>query len=163
MLRWTALLLSLLSGAAHSDWSQGEAPTYSYVAVSNDDGQMLGQSCAVADGYCRWIVTTEDMCEPGKTETPAVISGSAGGVAATLVCLDSVVAQGKTLYRLGVAPFDDVDKVFRQTGTVGIAFPLQSGQFRVVRFSLGGDSAAIDRMRASALRRVKASTKSQTL
>lgn len=165
-MRWLVLfgLLACVSGA-HAEWSEVLADDGSAISVAeaNDDLQVVAQNCTFSDGNCRWVVMTDDMCVPGETQTPALLSGPEGTAPITLHCLSSYQSGGKRYYRLGMAPFDDVDRVLRLTGAVGIAFPLKSGQFRVVRFRLSGNVEAIDGMRAKALRRAQGSTKAQTL
>jgi hypothetical protein len=43
--------------------------------------------------------------------------------------------------------FDDIDRLVRASSVMGVAFPLQSGEFVVVRFSLKGAVTALDVMR----------------
>jgi hypothetical protein len=46
-------------------------------------------------------------------------------------------------------PFDDIDLVVRKAGYFRIAIPMESDQFKVVRFSLVGSTYAVDLMRAA--------------
>ncbi len=163
-MRYWLGLLFFVAANAFAAWVEGETDDGDiYAATTNDDGQVLAQYCALADASCTWLMVTQDTCDVGKTRTPALVSGPAGSAATSMACLSNSASNGKTYYRLGFYPFDSVDTLFRQTGTVGIAFPLESGQFRVVRFNLNGGVGVIDRMREKALKKVKSSTKGQTL
>lgn len=163
-MRWWPVLLAALTFPASAAWTEGETSDGDlYAATTNDDGQVLAQFCTVADATCQWVLVTQDTCEVGKTRTPTLISAPAGATSATMACLSTTPSGGKTLYRLGFYPFDSVDAAFRQTGIVGIAIPLESGQFRVVRFSLVGGTAVIDRMRDRVMKKQQTSTRGQTL
>jgi hypothetical protein len=48
------------------------------------------------------------------------------------------------LYRYIFSEFDTVDKIVKESTRVGFAVPLQSDNFRVVRFDLKGANRAIE-------------------
>jgi hypothetical protein len=163
-MRYFPALLLLVAANCSAAWFEGETDDgILYAATTNDDGQLLAQYCDVSNGTCQWVMITEIGCDVGKTQTPTLVAAPAGGISTTLACLSKFVTAGKTFHKFGFYPFDSVDTAFRQTGTVGIAFPMETGQFRVVRFSLSGGAGVIDAMRAKAVVKSQVSTKGQTL
>lgn len=141
--------LWLLTGPALAQsWKVGVADSgeYHYAAVPNESDAVFGQFCYPAAGHCIWILMNRTGCEDEST-SPGLASSDAGAFHVTLVCRGKHVYQGVTYYRHVVSGFDDVDQVVRGGGTVGFAFPLASGQFRVARFDTDRAGVLIDRMR----------------
>jgi hypothetical protein len=160
---FAALLVASLP--AQAEWLDGitNDGALLYAVAPNQDGNVLGQWCtASTDSTCRWGVVLDIACADSGS-TPALISGAKGGVSVNMVCDGSFESGKGKVYRFAFGPFDTVDELFRGGGTVGIAFPLASGRFQVIRFDMTGVGYAVDKMRERAKVQMKASTRGQTL
>lgn len=111
----------------------------------------FGMQCS-EDG-CRFFYSNGINCEPGTTY-PVVIATSAGSIAVETVCAPVATADGETgRYWFNDSPqFNDA---LMQSDTVGIAFPLANGQFKISQFLMNGYGEAVERV-MSGLRARKA-------
>ena len=136
------LSLALAAGAAqaqeYGDWMVDDLASERsvYAATVNDSGGLLGKTCS-QEG-CRWIVTLKANCENGA-KYPALLNAADGAWHVTLFCSPNEKNPG----RYYVLEPDYVDKAVQSGDAVGIAMPMQSGQFRVARFSTRGWTAAV--------------------
>ena len=117
-----------------------------YAATMNDSGGALMNACDPADGLCTWYVLMQTSCEQNSTYV-SLVNSSQGSSAHNLTCEGALTVGGKQLYRYIISDPDTMDKVGAMVGMVGFAVPLDSGQFRVLRFSLSGSTAAVSHMR----------------
>ena len=117
-----------------------------WAAAQNNAGHFIGQSCYLKDGDCVYIVHLGSICEAGA-EYPAMINSDSGSASVKLTCVNEF-EPGKWMFI--IHPFDDVDTFVRSALHIGIAVPMEGGQFKVDRFSLKGSKNAIDLMRQAA-------------
>jgi hypothetical protein len=150
---WIAcVLLACATCVQAQNWTSGVADDseYLYAATENDSAGLFGQFCYVKESTCIWVVMIETRCEENKdaaTTTPILGVSSAGSFHLGMICRGSVQIRGKKYYRYVLDSFDLVDTSVRNGGQVGFALPLDTGQFRVVRFSVDGAVPVLDRMR----------------
>lgn len=78
----------------------------------------------------------------------SVLANSDAGAAHISVYCGAQLKGG--LYRYIFSEFDAVDNIIKEGARVGFAVPLQSDNFRVVRFNLSGAKSAIALLRAAA-------------
>lgn len=145
----TAVLLCIASSGLHAesykskDWEWGNSGTeYLYAATTNSTGSSLGQYCYYESEDCYYLVSLGPNCKK-ENEYPALIGSDKGAIAVTLIC--SHKYKGRSVYM--ISPFEKIDTLVRQASRVGIAIPLESDSFKVVRFSLSGSTHAISTMR----------------
>ena len=126
----------------HGDWvsqfrdGMGEASTH-------DNGKaMFGMLCA--DRLCRYYFANGMPCEPGLNY-PIMLTTKLGAVALDSVCEPMETANGEVmLYWFGESP--RINEALAGSESIGFAFPLTSGHFRISVFSMTGYNEAIGRM-----------------
>lgn len=126
---------------------EGKTP---YAATINDSGALFGQYCSLALGSCLWLLGIATTCENGH-EYPVLANSDIGAKPLKILC-DSQLENG--LYRYIFTEFDLIDDIAKRGALVGFAIPLQTDQFRVIRFDLSGSAAAIAAMKANVRNRV---------
>ncbi|MFN3239395.1 MAG: hypothetical protein ACE37D_20415 [Pseudomonadales bacterium] len=151
--------LPFLVGLLTAQAENGEIKSWYYDTAGGTDGSGInlaatypengkfsfGQYCFLGSGNCLYITDLEISCEEGA-EYPGIVNSHVAAVPIKLTC-----------YFLGeqpaftVAPFDDMDNVVRQAERMSIVVPLANDDYKVVRFSLGGSTYALDLMRAASL------------
>lgn len=114
-----------------------------FAAIMNDSKAAFGQYCYEESSTCYYILATDLNCEEGNSY-PVLVNGDAGASHHQLLCIK---VGGKTRYAF--KDFELIDGAVRESNRLGIAFPLESGQFQVSRFSLNGSVKALDLMRAA--------------
>ena len=143
--RFVALaLLGPLSvyAQAYGDWTVDKLDKENVVVAMslNENGNVLGKACA-ANG-CSWVVVLNTTtCEPGSSY-PALMSASTGAGHLSLICTPN--DRNKTRYI--VKEYESMEIAMRAGEMVGIAMPLETGQFRVTRFPIKGWDAAKQRL-----------------
>lgn len=133
----SALLLAMAASVAHAQeygqWYVSRLDSENAViAMSlNDSGSALFKMCDSES--CFWFMASNTTCE-ADAMYPAMLNSSAGATSLQLTCRPNK----KTPGRYVIGDPDTIDKAVTGGGTVGVAFPLQSGDFRVSRFKVEG-------------------------
>jgi hypothetical protein len=113
-----------------------------YASTINESGNLLGQYCFPVEGNCFWLVGLNTACKEGA-KYPILVNSDTGAAHMTMYCS----AQLKSgLYRYIITEFDAMNTVVTKSIRIGFALPLQSDQFRVIRFDLSGSNSAISQM-----------------
>ncbi|HEX6212168.1 MAG TPA: hypothetical protein VF136_15405 [Methylomirabilota bacterium] len=155
----TLCALTMPASPAHSQtfgrWSvSADSDSYLWASTTNDSGHALGQFCSLSEGSCVWLITMSPGCDPGEKYT-ALANTDAGAEAVGMICGGPLEGSPG---RYGYA-FNDFDRltslVTRGSSRIGIAIPLNGGQFRVVRFDLQGSQAALAAMRSTAASKLR--------
>ncbi|MEE9913633.1 MAG: hypothetical protein K4571_18125 [Deltaproteobacteria bacterium] len=125
-------------------WHSGVTDTGDafYAATINDSGNLLGQYCYPSKGNCIWLLGMRTACEEGA-QYPVLANSDAGSSHINVYCSAKL---DNGMYRYVFSEHDAIDKIITKGLKVGFAVPLQSDQFRVVRFDLNGSSRAITKM-----------------
>lgn len=149
------IVILLVSSLSHAEivgswYSKTDSESPLYAGTANDSGAILGQFCFPNEGSCLWLIGMKTECQKGN-KYPALANSDAGAVPLELYC-DGQSDNG--LYRYAFSNFDAIDNAIRKGTRIGIALPLQTDQFIVVRFLLDGAVEAIDYMRAESEKRV---------
>jgi hypothetical protein len=141
------LLLTSEAGADTPAWSTGATNSKEslFAATTNDSGALLGQYCDLKDRSCMWELGLSLSCENGA-KYPLLANADSGAIELQVVCMG---VMPNNLYGYAFDNFDKVDSIVKGNARVGFAFPLQEGEFRVVRFLLNGASAAVAQMRGT--------------
>lgn len=113
----------------------------------------MGQYCFLGEASCVWVLGMTLGCDKGDQYILLVNSDS--GATSLKVTCGGQPANMPTVYKYIFTSFDDINEVALKNRRIGFAFPLQGDQFRVVRFDQGGAPAAVDTMRADAVRRAR--------
>ena len=141
------VLLTLSSFGAHS-----QAP--SWISVSADDGSgdmvaattnpegdaTLALRCFKSYGKCAILLIVPTSCVKGASY-PMLVNSGDSSLSITGLC---TTPSGR--YEYGLMPFESVrDLIYRDSGFIGFATPLNSGLFKAYRFSLNNASRVLDR------------------
>ncbi|MFD2176100.1 hypothetical protein [Veronia pacifica] len=131
----------------HQDWMvDTNGNDYFYAATINNNDQIFGKYCYFSSENCLYLIGVDITCEAGS-EYPALVNAESAAMHVTLYCGDKFMDQNV----LVIEPYEDIDLAIKQGEQLGIAVPMESGQFQVSRFSLDGAIIAIDRMMDAAL------------
>lgn len=140
-----SMVLTIASGLGHSaemtygDWKvkvYGDAQlTEAFTA--NSSGSIFGLLCLAANDVCSFYVFPQTTCEEGDASS-ILINSDAGALAAAIKC----VKIGDTYYSF-IQETSLVQDAVMKSKNIGIAIPMEGGQFKVVRFSLIGANSAI--------------------
>lgn len=101
-------------------------------ATGVDNDKYLAYRCFGKTGKCVHVFNLAAECQDGKSY-PVLVNSSYSALAMTCAC-------SKNGHRYELVPdFDQFHKILESsTGYIGLALPMVSGQFKVVRFSLAG-------------------------
>jgi len=122
----------------YGDW-QAELSASSTMAETftvNQSGSIFGFICSASVNRCTYYISAHTTCDPGSTST-ILINTDAGALTSTITCTKF----GDNYYN-AVQNTDILDKGITTSSNLGIAIPMKSGEFKVVRFSLVGANAA---------------------
>lgn len=119
------------------DWSvvDGSDNSGDAVAVTSAGAEVLAVRCYAETQKCIHVLKTQTDCEKDST-IPMLVAGRSGSAHINGYCFDGG--------QLMISPFDTVRRAFDEgTAITAIAFALESGSFRVLRFSTNGYKAAV--------------------
>lgn len=115
-----------------------------YAAAINSAGDILMKRCDAASMTCTWIQGITISCNDGAT-SPVLLNSAQGAYIHILHCRGSFSSGQRTYFRYEIDSPDQLDSVVMVTsGIVGLAMPLESGQFNVTRYSVKGAKGAIE-------------------
>lgn len=120
------------------EWSSGwsKENNASYAITSNESGSALVMECRVSTGKCRWILAGDVRCDSGEAYN-VLASSSVGATAFEMTCIS---ATDDPKGRLSFNDYSLAYNVITDGDNIGIAVAMESGRFRVIRFSLSGSS-----------------------
>ena len=115
-----------------------------YAGTTSEGNAILAQLCYPASRRCVWVIDTPSSCDK-NSQIPAIINSSSGAAAVTLICTGSHMYIDQTQYNQKlISPARATDNTIAQAvGTIGLAFPLKSGEFQSDRYSLSGAQDAV--------------------
>lgn len=135
-------------GTTFDDWEAGvtdDGKTF-YAFTLNDSGSVFGEWCYASAGKCFWMIGMETGCE---TESSYPVLANTEALASPL----SIKCGGKVtdtqLSRYQFEDYKSLEALLKGAHHIGFAFPMQSDQFKVVRFSLTGSTRAVGAMEAA--------------
>lgn len=140
--------------ASAGDWSEDVSNDGSalYAATSNDSGAILGEWCYPSTGKCNWLIGLDGNCEQDSAY-PILANSDSGAASVMIRCGGKVGNTG--LSQFAIVEYKDLESLMVDSKMIGFAFPLKSGQFRVVRFSLTGSHAVVSAMENKAARQYR--------
>ena len=134
---WTFLVKAENFGA----WFTGKTNDDNFVFATtvNDSGHLLGQYCSPDTGNCLWMLGINTTCKLGD-KYPILANSDSGANHLSVHC-NKQLDDGK--FRYVFSKFDEIDGIIKGGLRIGFALPLQSDNFRVIRFDLSGANRAI--------------------
>lgn len=113
-----------------------------YAATMNDSGNVFGEYCFPEDGNCVWLIGISAMCKTGD-QYPVLANTESAASHITVKCGAKV---SKDLYSYVFTDFNALKELVMKNVRIGFAIPMQSDNFKVIRFDLTGSNQAIERM-----------------
>lgn len=122
----------------YGDWQAdlGASSTITEAFTTNQSGSIFGFICSASVNRCMYYISTHTTCDLGSTST-ILISTDAGALTSTITCTKF----GDNYYN-AIQNTNDLNSGIAMSMNLGIAMPMKSGEFKVVRFSLVGAKAA---------------------
>ena len=123
----------------YADWQADllGSSTLTEAFTVNESGSTFGFICSASVNRCMYYVSAHTTCDPGS-KSAILINTDAGALQSTITC----TKLGDTYYST-IENSNDLSNGISTSSTLGIALPMKSGQFKVVRFSLIGANSAI--------------------
>jgi len=121
------------------DWFVVRADNGDMVAGTQQDNfsKALVYRCFKELNKCAHVLIADIKCDDGYTY-PVLVNSEHSALSMNTLCSDN---DGKS--ELILTEFDQIHEIIQKSNVVGIAVPMASGQFKVVRFSLNGSSKAM--------------------
>lgn len=126
----------------HAEWASEFREGTGEASTKEDGMSTFGMLCN--EDNCRFYYDNGVDCEPGNNY-PIVIATSAGSIAVETIC-ESVAIAGSEVTRYWFAELPQLSEALMQSDTVGIAFPLSNGQFKISQFLMNGYGEATERV-----------------
>lgn len=135
----------------NKDWMwDSTGDDFSYAATITSSGRILGQYCYLDSDSCIYTVSLGITCQEEESY-PVLINSDTGVIKADMICGHKISNSNYAFY---IKPFDAIDLKVRSASNIGFAVAMESGKFKVVRFSLSGSTYAIESMREETKARV---------
>jgi hypothetical protein len=153
----TAVLVTLVPtialGARYGDWEADATSdrTMFFAFTTNDSGAVFGEWCSVTSANCMWIVGMSASCDQDSSY-PILANSDIGAQSLTINCGGKLADTALSRYQF--MSYKGIEGVIRGAHRIGFAIPMKGDQFRVVRFSLAGEAAAVSRMKAAVAKAV---------
>lgn len=133
-----ALTQARAAETTFDDWFLIDAADQSgdvIAGTSTPDGkEILGYRCFLSNNTCIYVLLTKSHCEV-KGKYPYLLNAPDGAWHITAECVQTDDSSSQ----LRLSPYKNLETALQaQRGIIGIAMPMQTGQFRAVRFSLSG-------------------------
>jgi hypothetical protein len=148
-----ASIFIFFSGVSHSfeiyqvgDWSvQLNAHKTAMTATTvNESGNEFGRICYLETRLCGWALLSKTPCKEDVI-TPVLVNADSGAWHLSVKC----TLRGKSGHVLFFTSGEELSRISSSETHLGIAFPLESGNFLVMRFSLNGSDQAVKDMEAA--------------
>lgn len=154
-------ILTLQVAAFGQTWSHGQMKSGRWASTTNDSKGIFSQDCYTESEQCYWSMSMTTSCVKDVV-TPILSSSDEGAAHLKLMCGLPFSKNGETFFNYYLTDFEAIDKIVRASKWIGLALPLENGQFRVVRFDLNNVISTIDTMRALAQIDISKKTKKST-
>ncbi len=126
-----------------------EDSTITEAFTGNNSGSTFGFACITSVNKCIYYISPQTTCEDGSTSI-ILINSDIGALSSSVTC-----TKLENTYYSVISDTENVHSAVLKSKNIGIAFPMESGQFKVVRFSLIGANSAILRASEKAAAMVK--------
>ncbi len=128
----------------HAEWVSEFYQGTGEASTKEDGMSRFGLSCN--EDSCRFYYENGIQCDPGSNY-PIVISTSAGSMAVETICAPAATTDGEVM-RYWFAELSHFNDALMQSDTIGVAFPLANGQFKISQFLMNGYGEATERVAA---------------
>lgn len=144
MLLTTCILLLVAASSVavaqkvrYGDWQVDlSSSTGTEAFTVNESGSIFGFVCFVSIDRCTYYISAHTTCDKGSKST-VLLNLDSGAATSTITCTEI-----DGTYYNALESSTDLATAIAASTTMGIAIPMQSGQFKVVRFSLNGANQA---------------------
>lgn len=126
--------VALAAPQQYGDWVVTLSGEYQEAYTGNDSGSTFGLFCF--NGACEFYVDSNNPCTENAA-IPMLINSETGALSVKSKCVHLNVQRGRTRYVYSIMDTDVIDAISNGQA-IGFAMPLESGKFKVVRFSLNG-------------------------
>lgn len=123
---------TLAQSSRYGDWQVTVNAAATEASTVNQSGSILGFICVLSIDRCIYYVSAHTTCDQGGSSA-VLINTDAGALVSTISC----IKLGDNYYN-SIQDSPDLDTAINKSTWLGIAIPMKSGQFKVVRFSLVG-------------------------
>ncbi len=130
--------LAISQDYAVGNWFVTKSRSDLQIAKVYNSNNSTGIICIVSDNSCFAYATLGFSCEDGK-KYPLLINAATSAFNSTATCSHL----SPELEILVIDEFELMITAFESGGDIGFASPLKNGQFKVMRFSTVGATAAI--------------------
>jgi len=108
------------------------------IAVNvNESSSFIGFRCFAKTQQCIHVLSADVGCEVGA-EYPILVNSDYSAMSMNAVC-----GKNQEKFELYLTQYDNIHKILQKGNDIGFAIPMNSGRFKVVRFSLRGSEKAI--------------------
>ncbi len=126
----------------HKDWViDTTGSDYFYASTVNNSGHVFGKYCYFGDQQCLFLLGIDISCKTGN-KYPVLVNAESGALNMNLVCADKVGQQQVLIFD----NFEQIERTAKESNKLGVAIPMESGQFKVSRFSMSGSTYSLEAM-----------------
>jgi hypothetical protein len=144
----------------YSDWKVNTKHNGIVTATTtNESGNEFGRICFTDGKSCGWALLSKTACTKGD-KFPVLVNSNSGSFQLSVKC---VLSTDNGNHLMMFTSSDELDDVSKTDPIIGIAFPLKSGRFLVMRFSMAGSNRAIKEMEIDMFLDDKPSTRDSVL
>lgn len=123
----------------YSDWFVVRNDGDLIAGTSNQAGNILGYRCYAESNKCLHVLIAGIDCKANGSY-PVLVNSDHAALSMTAVCNEKESSGSELL----LTNFDEIHSILEKGTYVGFAIPMESGYFKVVRFSLTGSAQAMD-------------------
>lgn len=138
---FTFASINSIAGQSPGVWYGSSSDSTISTYVSNEDGSTLSFVCHKSDRSCVWGLSVMNPCSENK-EQPVLGTSVAGASHLTLICLGR--GESSSFYSYFLKEYEQMFSLTVSGGVLGIAVPLEGGEFTAHRFNVDGAKAAIE-------------------
>ncbi|MDH1054434.1 hypothetical protein [Aquipseudomonas alcaligenes] len=106
--------------------------------TANDSGNFIGFRCFSSSKTCVHVLSANTSCEE-NAKYPILINSDY-----TSMSMDAICGINGANHELYLTKYDEIHETLKKGNNIGFAIPMESGQFKVVRFNLNGSDKAMD-------------------
>ncbi len=142
---WLLVIVSTNAGAGDlrfGDWIASFNGEYREAYSRNESESSVGVLCSTASQVCFAYLRSNSTCNEGDKQV-ALVNTESGAFPIEMSCAKIQFESGQEFINF-LGDYGTMKNAILKNNDLGIALPLTSGQFKVVRFSLRGSNQAIE-------------------
>ncbi|CAM3218935.1 hypothetical protein [Vibrio rarus] len=134
----------------YKDWFVNtDRADYLYAITLNNSGNIFGKYCYLDSGQCLYLTGIDTNCTTGN-KYPVLVNADSGAFNTFLHCGEKIGEQSVLVFD----NFDVIETAAKESKKIGIAVPMESGHFKVSRFSMSGSAYSINTLDKEAKKKV---------